>query len=318
MSNKLNLSFYLNAFKDNLSTTLPTLSAFKWNRQYNSLAVKDPQSSSITLQPGQETELFSGVRAISNDITTRYEITRNPDGISYVIKHSSGTAPAFRTLRSIGGDNTTIVNVTKEGNLLTFTSASGTLWSLLVGGVVVGDQVKISSTTFDAQNSGIFTVINATATSFTVENATGVAQSSIALTGNSDSSELGIYSANGVQIGDNVSISKGFSAITNGTYEILGVTWDSITISSSSTLPEEITTSDSRLDIYFSSKSLIYLEVDQNCDLTINSTLNKVKPIFSNNKMNPGFFVNTSDMYFASIKNTSIYPATVFVATVEL
>jgi hypothetical protein len=318
MSNKLNLSFYLNAFKDNFSTTLPTLSAFKWNRQYNSLAIDSPQSNSFTLQPGQETELFSGVRTILNDITTRYEISRNIDGISYLIKLSSGTAPSFRTLRVIGGDNTTVVDVTKENNLLTFTSVSGTLWSLISGGVVVGDQVKIDLSTFDSQNSGIFTAIAVTPTSFTVENAVGVAQSGVALTGNSDSSKLGIYSANGVQIGDSVSISRGFSTITNGTYDIIGTTWNSITISSSSTLPEEITTSDSRLDIYFASKSLIYLEADQNCDLTINSVINKVKPIFNNNKMNPGFFINTSDMYLALIKNTSIYPATIFVATVEL
>jgi hypothetical protein len=284
------------------------------------LDIAEPESKSISLPAGQSATLFSGSVSTSADGTTTWNIALKAGTTqTYRISKAAGTSPAFRTQRTSGADATTVVSVTKNASLITITSTGGTALNLIVGGVVVGDEARLGSL-FNPANQGKFKVLARTATSLTIENSAGVAESSILL-GAGFASQLDIFSANGVQVADKVDLIAGFSSVSFGAYDITDVSPDYIEIYSLAALPSEsaVSNSPSALLIYRSAKSFVYIESDQKLEIKIDSsaTPNSLVPMAAGTSLKPGLFMSSSSMKSLEITNKSQDTAEVFYVTTE-
>jgi hypothetical protein len=311
---KLNILTSINGYEDDNATNNASRNNFKWTTDLQGIEIKEPKSETVKLAPNQLKSLFSGMATVSDDNTTTYDITLKPStSNTYIILHNAGTAPQFRTPRSIASGATTQVTVTKNGPLLIFTATGGTIWNMT--SVVVGDEVRIGGV-FNLQNQGKFKVISKTSTSFTVESSAGAAEGPITL-GLTFSSQVQIYSAAGVQIGDKLDITAAFSSASYGTYEITDVASNYIEIFSSKSLPEEIGIQ-TELNIYTNQKKFVYIESDKKLNIKINGIIsNTVEPIQFGTKQKPGMFLNTASIYSLEIENKSLDTATVFYVTAE-
>lgn len=311
---KLNMNIYLNCYEDEASSNNPSLNNFRWFRQLSGLAADRPVSLSFTLAPGESRTLFDGTRSLLQDNTTQYQLLLK-SGNTYVLKHVGGTAPQFRTARMIGSDATTQVTVNSNNGVLTFASTGGTLFSLIAGGVIVGDEVFLGSQ-FAAGNRGRFKVIATTATSFTVENSSGVAEGPVTL-GADFADQIRVYSTSGVQVGDTLRIFGGFSAASQSAYDVTAVQDDLVEFFSAKALPLEVIVTD-QVAAYSAAKVVVYLETSKPLDVQTNgSESNKLSPIIRETSIVPGQLLRSDIIWSMSVENNGIEPANVFFASVE-
>lgn len=325
---KLSLSVFLNAYDDGRPSNAPSRNPIKWARDIQSITVSNPKSEDYTIAPGETRTLFSGTRTLSQDGTTQYSLALVPlSTTTYSLSWSGGAAPDFRTPRTTGADATTQITTSINGQVETFTSTGGTPLNLLVGGVIVGDYVTIGNL-FNTANQGTFQIIAVTATSFSIANPLAVIEGPITL-GSGFATQIQIYSAAGVQIGDILVISSGFSPVVWGSYVITAVFAESLQFSTTAILPQQsnITT---QVTIYSMAKTLIYMESDAPVSLTINGVTMaaQIQPFivancgtgFTNVQLGnvlPGIFMLNSIVYSLSVTNSGITPANVFLAAVE-
>ena len=318
--NKLNLLVHLNGYQDTNPTNNPSMNNFRWNRDIQGIDIREPTSKSLILPAGQTLNLFTGSVATSADLTTTWNIAlKAGTSQTYVISKAGGTSPAFRTARTTGADATTAITVTQNATLLTFSSTAGTPLNLIVGGAVVGDDVRIG-TLFNAANRGKFKVLARTATSFTIENAAGQAQGPILL-GAGFADQINMFSAAGVQIGDKMDITAQFSSVSFGTYEITDVSPDNVEIYSLQALPTEtgISNNPNAFMIYNNAKTFVYIEADQSLEIMIDNsgTPNKLEPMRAGTSNQPGLFMSSASIKSLNITNKSMETATIFYVTAE-
>ena len=316
----LNLLVHLNAYEDSNSTNNPSMNHFKWQKDLQGITISEPTSKQVTLQVGESLSLFAGSVSISADNTTSYDLSlKSGTTNNYKISHSGGTAPLFKTPRSEGHDATTEVTITKNGSVLKYESTGGTLFSLIAGGVVVGDEVRISSE-FNVNNQGKFKILSLDAVSFTVENSIGAAEGPVTL-GADFANQINIYSSAGVQVGDKVDVKSGFSSVSHGTYEITDVSHDYFEFYSLKSLPEEagILNDPDVMLIYRDAKQFLYIESDKELDVKINGSAitNEVLPLKCGTILKPGVFMSSSSIKSAEIINKSRDAAKVFFVTAE-
>ena len=313
-----NLLVHLDMFDDDVNTNSPSRSNVRWNRDMQGIDISDPKSTQITLAAGGTVTLFSGTESTSEDGTTTYDIAlKSGSSNTYIISHNSGTAPAFKTARTSGADATTEVTVTKNAKLLTFTSTGGTAFDLVSNGVIVGDKVRIGDG-FNTVNRGEFTVLAVTATSFTIENETGTAESAVTL-GADFATNVNIYSAAGIMVGDKIDITAGFSPVTYGTYDITDVSHDYIEFYSTESLPTETGIASSSFLIYRDAKQFLYIESNKKIGITINgaSTAQQLEPFTVGTVQKPGIFMTSSSVKSVTVENLSIETATIFYICAE-
>jgi hypothetical protein len=294
------------------SSNSPSKNFFKWTRELQT-SISSALSETFQIAPGTSQTLFSGVVSLTQDGTTQYSLALAPFQSSiYQLTNTGGMAPTFRTLRSIGTDATTQVTTSVNGPILTYTFTGGTLPSL--GSVQVGDNVLIGSD-FNALNqgpTGIWQIVSVTSTSFSVVNPMGYIEGPITL-GSGFPNQIRIFSAAGVQIGDTLIISSGFSPVSWGSYQITLVTDYYLYFSYTGSLPAEgpITT---EVAIYSMAKSFVYMESDQNLSATLNGSLSgaQIIPQVANGSVFPGSFMqNGTVIYSLSVTNNSINVANV-------
>jgi len=309
--------FHLNAYRDQNASNAPNLNNLKWSREIQGIDSARPLSDETEVASGETRIIFDGSRTLAHDGTTQYSLTLKPSSANtYILAHVGGTAPLFREQRTTGADNTTEVTVTKNGNVLTFASTGGTALSLLAGGVVVGDYARIGSL-FASANQGEFKVLALTATSFQVENELGAAEGPITL-GGGFAAQINIYSAAGVQKGDKLKISGGFSPVSRKVFEITAVTASYIEFYSADVLPEENPITTNALSIYTNAKKFLYLESDQPVQLTINGAAgDEIEPLTAGAKPSVGFLVRTSAVWSLAVTNNGSSAAKLYLATVE-
>lgn len=307
------LQFFLQAYSDQNPSNSPSMSNFKWNRPINGLAVEEAESRTIDLAPGESQTIFSRNRTLSQDGSTTYSISLKPlTQNTYVLAWDGGTAPAFRVQRNIGIDATTQVTATVNGPVVTFTSPAGTPFSL--GSVQIGDNVKIGNL-FSILNQGVFQIISKTSSSFSVEIDTGVSEGPITL-GSGFADQVNIFGAAGVQIGDTLQISSGFSPASYGNYLITQVYANSLEFSSVGQLPTE-SHINTQVAVYESAVSFLYLESDQQTAISINGGATEVvRPFVRLSNTMPGIFARTDIIYSLSITNTSLSPSRIWMAFV--
>ena len=318
MSN-MNLLIHINAYQDSEGTNNPSLNNFKWQRDIQGITVHEPESRSLKLQSGQSVELFAGTVSLAQDATTEYSIAlKSGTSNTYRIKHTGGTSPVFRTSRSEGHDATTEVSVSKNAKLLTFTSTGGQVFDLVSAGVQIGDEVRLGSV-FNPNNQGKYKVLAFDATSFTVENSTGMAENNIVL-GSDFAEQVNIFSADGVQVGSKIDLQDGFSIVSQGTYEVTDVSHDYVDFYSIESLPEEtgITSATGAILIYTDAKQFVYIESNKSLDIKIDGVLtNKLSTFKAGTSQKPGVFMTQSSVKSLEITNTSQDMAEIFFVSAE-
>lgn len=312
---KLNLLVHLNNYEDSSSSNNPSLNNFKWTREITGISSDNAKSEVLSLAPGETKTLFSGTRTLIKDGTAQYDISLKPlTTNTYILKAVAGTLPNFRTPRSISSDATTEVSVTSNGPLMILTSTAGTSFDFTA--VQVGDYIRIGDL-FNSLNQGEFKVLDKTATSITVENRDVVVEGPIAL-GAGFADQIQVYSADGVQAGDMLVISGGFSLVTQGSYEISSVTANSVEFYSSNALPEETAILTDSIDFYFSAKNLIYIESDKKITATVNgSQAMNIEQFVINGAVKPGMLMLKSTVYSLTVENISTDTANLFLASAE-
>lgn len=338
--NKLNFLISLNAYADSNPSNAPSRSNFNWSRAANSIFVNNPNSLEFSLAPGETKTLFNGMRTLTQDNTTQYSIALAPiagQNTTWQLTWSGGANPGFRTSRTSGASATTQVTVTQNGTVLTFASTGGTPFNLTGGGVQIGDFVQIGSL-FNISNQGQFQIISFTATSFSVVNAFGVAEGPITL-GAGFASQIDIFSAAGVQVGDTLVISGGFSPATQGSYLVTAVTDLWVRFAATTQLPSEGPITTEAITFYSDAQRMVYLESNQEVSLVVNGQPlpGPVSPLVTfgcNNGMGsnlgssagaslgnsnsmPGIFLATFTIYQMTVTNTSNSTASLYVASVE-
>ncbi len=317
--NIFNLSVYLNSYADSNPSNNPGLSNFKWARDLNGLIVNNPISQTATLAPGETRSLFSGTRILPIDNTTAWSFQLKPlSSNTYILSATSGTLPNFRTPRTISSDATTQITVSMNGPQVTFTSTGGT--PIDTTSIQVGDDVMIGSS-FNILNQGIYQIIAKTSNSISISNEGGAAEGPITL-GSSFTSQFQAFSAAGVQVGDTVVISGGFSPLTKGTYQVTAVTAETLSVYSTDLLPQETGIMTSAIAIYSQAKSLIYLEADSKISIILNGVaIANLEPFIVpgviGSTTKPGVFMLKSTVYSLALQNNGVNSANIFFASVE-
>jgi hypothetical protein len=310
---KMNVLVYLNAYKDSNPSNNPSMNNFKWIREIQGLSAEKPESIEFTLAPGESKTMFDGQRTLSSDSTTTYSLTLKAGSI-YVLKHTAGTSPAFRTLRSIGYDATTQITVTVSGNLMTLTSTGGT--PITTTSVLVGDEVSVGIG-FNAANRGRFKILSKTANSITVENTSALAEGPVTL-GSDYTDDMRIYSASGVQNGDKIRLGSGFSLTAQNTYTVVGVQDNLVEFFSAAVLPNQTGLVNPSVIIYSSAKKLIYAETNKPVDVNINGVAeSKIEPFIEGNNSLPGMLLKRSTMWSMTITNNGTDTATLYFVSIE-
>lgn len=310
---KFNVLVNINAYEDSNGSQNPTMNYFKWTREINGSNASKPKSEEFILAPNESKTIFDGTRSLLQDSMTQYNLALKANtSNTYVLKYLAGTNPVIRNSRTTGADNTTQITITQNATLTTFTSTAGTPLNLLVGGVIAGDNVVISGP-FNVANQVYGKILSVTATSFSIENASSISEV-VTLVSVSD---IKIFSASGIQKGDNLRIFGGFSPASFGTYEITLVTDDSIEFYSSKALASETRATD-QLSVYYGSKSFVYVEADQTVELTVNGQSNgSIEPFIIGTTTKPAMFMKKSTMWSMTVTNGTINTVKVFYATIE-
>lgn len=319
MTKKLNIFTTVNIYSDSSITNNPLQNNVNWTNNAQGIEVNEPESKNITVYPGQTETLFSGVVATAVDNTTTFNLEINPEiSNTYKLSHEDGTAPAFRVARSLAADATTQITVTVSGSLAILSHTAGTAPNL--ASVVVGDNIRLGAG-FGESNRGVFSVIQKTSSSLTIVNSKAVGE--VVVLGADFADDLMVYSSNGVQIGQKVKISEGFSVYSNGTYEIVDVAPSYLIFASTKGLPEELDIL-SEVVIFSNSKSFIYIEADRDCSVTFDGIAQGlIKPLkfgvgtTNSIRSKPGIYMRTGDVYSATIKNESEYAANILVISAE-
>jgi hypothetical protein len=322
------------AYSDTVPSNNPMLRAFDWSRNYNGLAVSNPQSYPYYIQPGQSQLVFSGTRTTTLASNTAFTVSQqNTTNYSiYRFTFVSGTNPTLRTNRNLalltGGYTVTVTQSNNQS--ATFTSSGGTPFSA----VQVGDTLYLpgpvsydGTSPFNTLNQGFWTVIQVSGGGLAVSairpvgtTYSGVAEGPITLTSNS---QVQAYSQTGVQTGDSVVISAGFSPGTNGTYIVGNVTTGWFEITSTIPLAYDVAATPGVAGMIFYSfaKRFIRVEADQTVVVQLNgsssTTVPMIAPIVPGDPNNVGWFEIWGPVYSLTVLNTSLSSSNVFVLSCE-
>ncbi len=321
-----NVTMKLLAFGDKTLNSNPRLRYVDWNRDASGIQVRDPKSESHSIDPGATKIIFDGTRATSISGTTAFDVSLSPlDPSRYRFTWTGGTNPVFRTDRSLA----------LNGVLVTITAlANSTInMSVPVGpdftGVVAGDTIFIpdastgdSAGPFSPLNGGywqVLAVIDSQNLSLARFAGTDFSATSEAVTLTANS-QLQAFSTAGVQVGDNVDISAGFSAATRKTYEVIAVTSKFIEVLSTTALPPEtgITPGVSGMIFYTDAKSILYIEADQEACVRLNGSTDnsqRLSPIEPGNADRPAPYFKRGPAWSLSIVNRA--PVTLNVVVIH-
>ena len=146
----LNLSYSLLSYEDQESSTNPKIKIPDITVNVDGVIINNNRTDSGTVSPNQIRNISTSSRTMLWDATTELTFLRHlaSTGSTSVRMYwtKTGTAPAFRTNRNIGGAADTIVSITRVNDYVArIQNVNGTVWTL--GSVQVNDYIK-----FDEEN----------------------------------------------------------------------------------------------------------------------------------------------------------------------
>jgi hypothetical protein len=273
----------LAAYQDLSVNTNPQERFVDWRKNVVNVSVDNPLNQKFQIVPSGTQMVFSGTRTTTIDNTTAFSIAINPTNSNlYRVTATGGTAPGFRTNRGLALNGDT-VTVTVNNNVSVIFNILTSNWSA----VQVGDVVFVptgltgdASSPFNVLNGGFWVIIgkdaggtpkNMTATRLPGQSFSGTSETVV----QTSNSQFQAFSSSGIQVGDTLQISSGFSLVTQQlSYSIATVTATFVEFLSSTPLPLEtnISPGNSGMTFYNAAKRFVRIEVDQACYVQFNGS----------------------------------------------
>jgi hypothetical protein len=298
-----------------------------WHKSLKGIECSNPRSESYSLAAGQTLHVFDGKRSLSLDGTTEFSLLSSPLQVGhYRIAATAGTLPEFRTDRNVDlTGRTCAIEVRPDGTAI-FDTGEPDFASVVVGdhvfipGMATGDPVS----PFNVINQGFWEVLGKpSATSLQLvrlqRDITAMYSESVSVT---NLGQFIVYSAEGVQVGDRVELSAGFSAPNLKTYKVREVTPTWIGISSPVPLPDEsdVAPGADGLSVYAFAKRYLRVEADQECAVLVNGDTGekqRISPWRPGDLSLAGEYTRTGPTWSLSLVNKSATSATVCIISVE-
>jgi hypothetical protein len=323
----LNITSRALAYEDPNASNNPQLRPFDWTRQLLGVPVDNPGSFPYTIQPLTTQAVFNGTRTLTYDGTTQFALSAvvNQVGRYRLAYTGTGTAPGFRTARTVASTGGTITVTPQITSSVVFTSSLGAVF----GSVTAGDIVYIpgvstgDSSVFDPMNEGYWSVLLATSTAITAVRMPGTVFSvkgqTVSITNNS---QFQAFSSSGVQVDDVVVLNTSFPISVLNSYEIVSVTAGNVEFLSGQILPSiaTIVPGVSSVVVYSDAKNYLGIESNQNIGLFINGSVTQIPiiPLLPGDPDKIGFLqMLGTTIYSLSIINNSTQLATVRISSAE-
>lgn len=298
---------------DQGATTNPKRVFVDWTRHVNGVEVTKPESKSYQVEPSGSLTLFSGTRSTSIGASTEFDVSLNTiEDALYRLTHSAGTAPAFRTARAYSPSGVLLTLTVNNNATLEVTQAAGDFLAqvgdtVFIPGASTGD----SASPFGGLNEGRWVVISAAALRLVLVRPVGVTFEGVSETVTpSANTQLIIFSASGVQVGDTLEISAGFSSVTQQAFVVSAVTPTWVEFVSTDALPleEGVVPTASGMVFYTSAKRFLRVEVDQEAVIRLNgdsSNTNRISPRVAGDSDQMGHFEKWGPCWSAVVVNRS-------------
>lgn len=326
MSAKLQLQSSELGFENTGCSSNPPHNYINWSRSF-SQDVENPTSAPFTIDPSGTLNYFNATRATSISSSTEFVLTRTPLGAYRFTWDGTGTNPAFRTNRGLNLSTLSVVCTLNSNQTLTVSTTAGTFTAVLAGDVVFIPGVTTGDVAgaFNTLNEGLWNVLSVDGTGSVLQLGRAASTTFTGITQTVTPTlayQFQAFSPTGVQVGDNVRISAGFSAPVTGTYTVTAVNpvWFEVT----STLPLPITATavpgTSGMSFYSGAKRYVRIEADQLCSIRLNGDtgdFNQITPWAAGDASNVGEFVSTNTIWSLSIVNKSTSPLNVFIIAAE-
>jgi hypothetical protein len=308
------------AFRDATPNNNPQRKHFDWNRGLTA-SVSNAKVSQETIPAGGSVTFWNGTVSTSVDGTSAFSVTRNvADPSRYRFTSVSGTAPVFRTDRALAFATHNVTITVNPDATATF-DVAGSTW----GAVAAGDTVFIPGAStgdaagpFNVLNEGFWVVLAVlSATSIQCQRPTGTdfqgSPETIAVVANSN---ISAFSASGVQIGNHVEISGGFTTATQRTYTVDRVTptWFEVISSSPIAIESSKIPTATGLKFYAYTKRFLRLEANQEVVVRLNGATddtNRVSPIEAGAEEAVGWFEKWGPVWSLVVINKSSQSVTV-------
>jgi hypothetical protein len=328
MDATLNVVTKILAFADAEISSNPRLKAVDWLRDISGVPVADPQSELYTIAPGGSRTVFDGTFASTIDGTTTFDLSLSTlESSRYRMTHTGGTAPGIRTGRGL----------TLNGIAVTFTvNANGTVTITVPPGsdftnVQVGDNLFVPHTTtgdssspISVLNAGYWEVLAKTSnTNITVVRPSGTDFEGVTQTVNlTSNTQIRAYSADGVQVGDSMDITAGFSLSTRKTFEVTAATDLFVEFTSTTPLAAQsgILPGATGLVFFDENKQFLYIEANQECAVRVNGdtgNFQRLSPPDASNSLMPAQYMRRGPTWLLSIVNLSSTSVNVVVIHAE-
>jgi hypothetical protein len=327
MNGTLNLTVKIVAYADPQVSSQPRLKFVDWLRDMASVPVIDPKSEGHQLQAGETKTIFDGTRATTLNGTTAFDVTLSPlDPSRYRFTYSAGTDPTLRAARNLTPSGIELTFAVNANATVTLSSASP-----VFSGVLAGDSVFIPNTTtgdsanvISVINSGYWQVLQVSSTSLItlIRFAGADFEAENQVVTPASNTQLRAYGPTGVQIGDSVDLSAGFSTATLQTFEVVAVTDKFFEIISTTPLPAEagILPTASGMVFYTDTKSFLYIESTQEIAVRTNGetgSSQRVQPVEPNESSRVGTYMKRGPTWSLVLVNRSTSQADVTVISGE-
>lgn len=158
----LNLNYNLLVYEDQNNPKNPDIRLPDFHKNIEGVVVDFDKSDRFVVYQNETKDIITTQRPVTWDLTTELEFTKpfNQQSLTRLQYTGTGTAPNFRTNRSINGASDTIVSISRVNNyVVRVQNVGGTVWSLT--NVQNGDFLRIEASNdlgftspFAAQNQG--------------------------------------------------------------------------------------------------------------------------------------------------------------------
>lgn len=316
------------SFEDPGITSNPSRRPINWERTISSVPVFNPGTKLYEVEPLSTLNIVDGQRTTSIDGTTAFSIAISPLASDrYRITHTGGTAPAFRTNRSLACSGIVLTLVVNSNLSVTITAGSGTPFSSVVAGDTVfipGVSTGDTASPFNSLNEGYLVCLAATSTVLSLARFadSGVFSGISEIVTPSTNDQIQAFTAVGVQIGDTVEISAGFAFTAQHAYEVLAVNPEWIEFESSAPLGGQVGVIPGATGILFYKLAVRYLRIEGDQEFVIRfngdtGNTNRIEPIIPGDEDHAGWLEKFGTVWKLDVVNRTMSTLNLVVLTAE-
>lgn len=320
----LTIALRVLAFEDDAPSNNPKRRTVDEDRYHEGMVTRRAESKGRTLAPGEEMVFFDASRSTAVDNTTQLALTLSPLAPDRyrLAWTTTGTNPAFRVERAFGASGQALTLTVNSNATLTVTGAGPTYTTVSVGDVVLipGTVTGDAAGPFNFLNVGYWAVIGRTTTSLTLTRPAGEGFSAVTETVTPGADQFIVFAPTGVQAGDVLSLSAGFSSNALRKYGVLAVApkWVDLQTSTPVAAETAVTTA-AGLAVYSEARTWTYIETDQLVVVRYNGdtgATNEIEPIEAATKSKTGFDLKRGSVWKVSILNKAAVVANVAVTSI--